>query len=177
MRKFKVYQLIILLLITSCSSDDDSNNNTQNISEEIIGIWNLSNYSSNSTTTETGRVVSENLSSTDYTLEFTNNPKDINLSGTLVVAVEETNNGNTSNFTYNVNGDFNEGFHIAEWRIENGNLVTRSFEIDPDEEGAFDLITEIIELTNNSLILRIDNTQYSSENNTQNGIRTLSYER
>lgn len=177
MKKFKIYHLPILLLITNCSSNDDANNNTQNIAEEIIGIWNLSDYSSNSTTTETGRVVIESLSSTDYILEFTNNPKDINVSGTIVVAVEETNDGNTSNFTYNVNGDFEEGFHTSEWRIENGNLVTRSFDIDPDEEGAFDLITEIVELTSNSLILKIDNAQYSSENSTRTGIRTLSYVR
>jgi hypothetical protein len=177
MRKFKIYHLFILLLITSCSSDDDSNNNTSNIAEEIVGIWNLSDYSSNSTTAETGRVVLESLSSTDYTLEFTNNPKDTNINGTLVVAVEETNNGNTSNLSYNVNGDFDEGFHTGEWRIENSNLITRSFEIDPNEEGAFDLITEIVELTSNSLILRIDNAQYSFENNTRTGSRILSYVR
>ena len=111
----------------------------------------------------------------DYIIEFTNNPNDIIISGTLVVNVAETNNGNTSNFTYNVNGDFDEGFHTDEWRIENGNLITRSFEVDPNEEGAFDLITEIIELTSNSLILRIDNAQYSSENSTRTGIRTLTY--
>jgi hypothetical protein len=175
MKKFKILKLSILLLIFGCSSDDDSNNNTQNIAEDILGVWELTDYSSNSTTAETGRIVIESLSSSDYVIEFTDNPIDINISGTLVVEVEETNNGNTSNFNYNINGDFDEGFHTGEWRIENGNLITRSFEVDPDEEGAFDLITEIVELTSNSLILRIDNAQYSSENSTRTGIRTLTY--
>ncbi len=175
MKNLRIFKLSILLLIFGCSSDDDSNNNTQNIAEDILGIWELSDYSSNSTTTETGRIVIESLSSSDYIIEFTNNPNDIIISGTLVVNVAETNNGNTSNFTYNVNGDFDEGFHTDEWRIENGNLITRSFEVDPNEEGAFDLITEIVELTSNSLILRIDNAQYSSENSTRTGIRTLTY--
>ncbi|HRE78938.1 MAG TPA: hypothetical protein PLL09_14060 [Flavobacterium sp.] len=175
MKKLKIYHLLILLLIFGCSSDDDSNNNTQNIAEDIVGIWNLTGYSSNSNTIETGRIVTESLSSSDYSLEFTDNPKEINVNGTLEVLVEETNNGNTSDFTYLVNGNFDEGFHTGEWRIENGNLITRSFENDPNEEGAFDLITEIVELTSNSLILKIDNAQYSSENSTQTGIRTLTY--
>jgi len=175
MKKFKILQLFILLLTFGCNSDDDSNNNTQNIAEDILGAWELTDYSSNSTTAETGIIVIESLSSSDYVVEFTNNPNNINISGTLVVEVAETNNGNTSNFNYNVNGDFDEGFHTDEWRIENGNLITRSFEIDPDEEGAFDLVTEIVELSSNSLILRIDNAQYSSENSTRTGIRTLTY--
>ena len=179
MKILSIFKISILLLTFGCSSDNDSNNNnnTQNMSEDILGLWELTAYSSNSTTAETGRVVVESLSSSDYSIEFTNNPNQINVSGTLAVEVAETYNGNTSIFNYNINGNYDEGFHTGEWRIENGYLITRSFENDPNEEGSFDLITEIVELTSHSLILKIDNSQYSSENSTRTGIRTLTYEK
>ena len=175
MRIIKTSFLLLFIFIVSCNSDDNSTDSVQDNPVDILGTWNLSEYSSTSTTAESGKITTEEGINIDYVIEFIDNPKEIVVSGSIEYSVEETTGNNTNSFTAIINGDFGEGFHTGEWRIENNNLITRSFEVDPNEAGAFDLITEIVELTDTSLILRINNAQYSSDNSTFSGNTTLRY--
>ncbi|MDC8006083.1 hypothetical protein POV27_18670 [Aureisphaera galaxeae] len=179
MSKIKLLYLIIPFLLIGCKSDDDGDSNTQGTSELIIGSWELVEYSRDYSINGTEVTGTEQNITSDYVIRFRNSPQDIAVSGTLTYAVEETitQNGssNTTNFTASIFGDAGEGYHVGNWRIENGNLVTRAYETDPDEEGAFDLITEITELTSDNLTLTIDNAQYSAPGSTQAGTTTLRY--
>ena len=157
---------MFFLILASCNSDDNSIETNENI-EAIIGVWDLSEYSRNRVIAEVGDIIIEEGVNMDYVIEFKNNPKVILASGNIEYLVEDTIGGDTTTYTGNINGDIGEGFHIGEWRIQNGNLITNS--------GTFDLVTEIVELTPNSLILKIDNDQYSTPGNTVSGNTILKY--
>ena len=159
---------IFCLILVSCGSDDNSIETNQNI-EDIIGVWNLSEYSRNRIIAEVGDVIIEEGVNIDYVIEFKNNPKVIFVSGNIEYLVEDTIAGDTNTYTGNINGDLGEGFHTGEWKIQGDNLITKS--------GTLDLVTEIVEITSKTLILRIDNAQYSTQGNTVSGNTTLKYTR
>ena len=170
----------IISLFTACSSDDSETQNTTNFEIEILGTWNLISHTSSRSISETGTMIVENGSDYNYTIEFTDNPKFINTNGNYTVNVEETNNQNqTSNFNYVINSNTNqqEGFHIGEWSINNGNLLTRVYDISPNDPGSYELTTEITELTENRLVLKTDDSSSSSMNYTVTGNTILVYER
>ncbi|TDP57980.1 hypothetical protein [Flavobacterium dankookense] len=169
----------LFLIIASCSSSDNETN-SQNFETAILGTWNLIEYTSTRTTAETGITETSNGGDFNYTIEFTNNPKFINTNGSYVVDVIQTNSQNQSNsFFYQINSNENqqEGVHIGEWSINNNNLITRFYDIEPNEPGSYELSSQIIELTNNRLKLKIDNASSSSENYTVTGTTYVTYER
>ena len=175
----KLTSICLLLIIVSCSSSDDDTN-SQNYETAILGTWNLIEYTSTRTISETGITETETGGNYNYTIEFANNPKFINTNGSYVVDVIETNSQNQSNsFFYQVNSNENqqEGFHIGQWSINNDNLITRVYDIEPNEPGSYQLSTTIIELTNNRLKLKIDNASSSSQNYTVTGNTILTYEK
>ena len=169
----------LFLIIASCSSSDNDTN-SQNFETTILGTWNLIEYTSTRTTAETGITETETGGNFNYTIEFTNNPKFINTNGSYVVDVIETNSQNQSNsFFYQINSNETqqEGVHIGEWSINNNNLITRVYDIEPNEPGSYQLTSKIIELTNNRLKLKIDNASSSSQNYTVTGNTILTYEK
>jgi len=175
----KLTSICLLLIIVSCSSSDDDTN-SQNYETAILGTWNLIEYTSTRTISETGITETETGGNYNYTIEFANNPKFINTNGSYVVDVIETNSQNQSNsFFYQVNSNENqqEGFHIGQWSINNDNLITRVYDIEPNELGSYQLSTTIMELTNNRLKLKIDNASSSSQNYTVTGNTILTYEK
>jgi len=175
----KLTSICLLLIIASCSSSDDDTN-SQNYETAILGTWNLIEYTSTRTISETGITETETGGNYNYTIEFANNPKFINTNGSYVVDVIETNSQNQSNsFFYQVNSNENqqEGFHIGQWSINNDNLITRVYDIEPNEPGSYQLSTTIMELTNNRLKLKIDNASSSSQNYTVTGNTILTYEK
>ena len=172
--------LSVFSLFTACSSDDSETQNTTNFETEILGTWNLISHSSTNSIAETGTTIVENGSDYNYTIEFTGNPKFIKTNGNYSVGVEETNNQNqTSDFNYVINSNANqqEGFHIGEWSIDNGNLITRVYDISPNDPDSYELTTEIVELRENRLVMKTDDTSSSSTNYTVTGSTILIYER
>lgn len=170
----------IFILFIACSSDETNTQNTINYETEILGTWNLVSHISSNTITETGTTIVENGSDYNYTIEFTNNPKFINTKGNYNVNIKKTNTQNqTINFNEVINSNENqqEGFHIGEWSINNGKLITRVYDITPNEPGSYELATAIVELTDNSLVLKINNSVSSSNNYTVTGYTTLIYKR
>ena len=154
--------------------------NTANLETDILGTWNLIEHSASRTIAETGTTIIENGSDYNYTIVITDNPKFINTNGSYNVNVDETNSQNqTSSFNYIVNSNENqqEGFHIGEWSISNGNLITRVFDDEPNGPGSYQQTSEIVELTENRLVLKTDDSASSSENYTVTGNTTLVYER
>tara|TARA_R110002020_G_scaffold73623_7_gene188910 strand:- start:2759 stop:3337 length:579 start_codon:yes stop_codon:yes gene_type:complete len=175
-----VFLLSVFSFFSACSSDDSETQNTTNFETEILGTWNLISHTSSRSIAETGTMIIENGSDYNYTIEFTDNPKFINTNGNYTVNVEETNNQNqTSDFNYVINSNTNqqEGFHIGEWIINNGNLITRVYDISPNDPGSYELTTEITELTENRLVLTTDDSASSSTNYTVTGNTILVYER
>jgi len=181
MNKIIPIYLLALLVITGCKSDDEEILTTENYSDLIIGEWSLSEYSSTYTINAPELTRIEEGVEFGYTIEFKNLSKEISVSGSFRYSVQETivqnGNSNTSNFFGKVHGDSGEGFHVGKWSIVNNNLVTRSYDVDPNEEGAFDLTTDILELTTTTLMLTIDNSQFSAEGSNQAGTTTLKYVR
>jgi hypothetical protein len=182
--KKQILRLSLLIsmffLFTTCNSDDSKTQNTINYETEILGTWNLISHTTANTITETETTIVESGSDYNYTIEFTNNPKFINTNGNYNVSVEETNNENqTINYSYVTNSNANqqEGFHVGEWLINNGDLITRVYDIAPNEPGSYELTTEIVELTENRLVLKTNNSASSSDNYTVVGHTTLIYER
>lgn len=170
----------IFFLFAACNYDDSKTQNDIKYETEILGTWNLISHKSSNTITETKTLIVENGSDYNYTIEFTNNPKFINTNGNYNVNIKETNNQNqTINFNEVINSNKNqqEGWHIGEWSINNGKLITRIYDIAPNEPGSYELTTEIVELTDNRLILKTNNSASSSDNYTVIGNTTLIYER
>ncbi|KAB1153586.1 hypothetical protein [Flavobacterium luteum] len=182
--KRQILKLSLLIsmfsLFTACSSDDSKTQNNINYETKILGTWNLISHISSNSITETRTTIVEIGSDYNYTIEFTNNPKFINTNGNYNVNIKETNNQNqTINFNEVINSNANqqEGFHIGEWSINNGKLITRVYDIEPNEPGSYELTTEIVELTDNRLVLKTNNSASSSNNYTVTGNTTLIYER
>ncbi len=172
--------IIMFFQFTACNSDDSKTQNAINYETEILGTWNLISHTTANTITESETTIVESGSDYNYTIEFTNNPKFINTNGNYNVSVEETNNENqTINYSYVTNSNANqqEGFHVGEWTINNGDLITRVYDIAPNETGSYELTTEIVELTENRLVLKTNNSASSSDNYTVVGNTTLIYER
>ncbi|WMI69004.1 hypothetical protein [Mangrovimonas sp. YM274] len=176
------YLICTIILFTSCSSDsaEDSIPISNNIEVDILGTWYLIQHSSSNSIAQTGTTITSAGSDYNYTIEFTDNPKYINTNGNYTVNMTETTSDNeSSNYTYMVNSNETqqEGFHIGEWSIVDGNLITRVYDNDPFGPGSYEQTTEILELTTNKLVLKTDDSPSSSENYTVTGNTTLVYER
>ncbi len=178
---FKLALLFGLLIFSSCESDD-SNPYSENskIETEILGTWNLVGYTSTLSMVETEKILIENGSNYNYTIEFSTGPKFINSNGSYTVNVEETNSENqTSSFYYVITSNENqqEGVHKGEWSIDKGNLITQVYDTKPNETGSFYLTSKIVNLTPTQLILEVDNSAFNSENHTITGKTLLKYTR
>jgi len=103
---------------------------------------------------------------TDYAIEFTDNPKEINTSGFLRYSREEYEivNGEKvitgpagTNF---MDGDDGEGYHAGTWKIEEGKLiVTDLVQQGPDEFEEYSSESSIA-LSGDKLTLTLDNAQF-----------------
>ena len=153
MKNFKIIYLILFLIITSCSSSDDLDENN---AKDITGVWNLSDYSSQIFWDEVGEYIKRTGDNIDYTIEFKENPKVINLTGEINYLEGELIIGEIIDSSGIIDGELGEGHHTQEWEIVNGNLITKSSFFISGTLTEWDEVTEIIELTSNSMTLRID---------------------
>ncbi|TVZ53040.1 hypothetical protein [Dokdonia sp. Hel_I_53] len=159
---------IFLLIIISCNSDNEIILDDSQVASELVGTWNLVGYEA----IEVGNLIYDNditipykYTGTgedyNYKMEITTQPMRITTLGTVLVNTEEIRGEGDSAFvfenSYTIISDanFQGGWHTGEWRLENGKIIT-SFDENPEEEEAFEFETEISELSDNRLILKVN---------------------
>ncbi|MCZ4319875.1 lipocalin family protein [Aequorivita viscosa] len=156
MKIFKLFLFTALISLTvSCSSDDDSSTPANN--GDIIGVWQGTavDYRGTTTTTAQGQTITADYVGeaydVDYTLTFTENPNKVISDGSYSIELTTTVNGQST--TQNVpNLEF---LSTGDWSI---NGSTLSITVDNVTDDA-----TIIELTNNSLILNVVESQTTTE--------------
>ncbi|PHQ30321.1 hypothetical protein [Leeuwenhoekiella nanhaiensis] len=175
-----LFVLVLTVFLKSCSTDDADTGNSVNYETEILGNWTLVSHSGSYEVSQSGISTKETGSDYNYSIEFTEEPQVINTSGSYTVNVAETTPQNeTSSFSYVINSNQNqqEGVFIGTWSIEGGNLITRVYDNEPNEEGSYTLTTDIVELTDNKLVLKTDESASSSADYTVAGSTTLVFKR
>lgn len=155
----KILKLLLftafISLTISCSSDDDNQEATNN--GEIVGVWRGTavDYTGNTTTSGQGQtIVAEYVGvayDIDYTLTFTENPQKVISDGSYSIELTTTVYGQST--TQNVEGL--EFLSSGDWTV-NGN--TLSITVDNETDDA-----QIVELTNDTLVLKAVETQTSSQ--------------
>ncbi|MAO08393.1 MAG: hypothetical protein CL596_06755 [Alteromonas sp.] len=154
----------MVVFFVSCSKDDDDDNNTENISADIVGTWTATDVDYYGTTTTSANGITTEADFTgegydiNFTLTFTENPNEITSVGSYSILLTTTFNGqnieqNVEDLTWDSTGD---------WSIDGTTLTTNT----SGNVG----VSEIQELTQNSLILYIENT----EEITANGVTSTS---
>ncbi len=165
--KKKLFLILFSFLIFSCNSDDNSEPEMLSLSESLVGKWNMTNYYDDSffIQEQEGRIEKIVLEETNYGIEFTDNPKKINLSGFLRYSVDEyeINDGEKlitkSGGTNFMDAEHGEGYHTGEWKIEDGMLICS--DVSSQEGIAYSTISSI-ELSGDNLKLTLDNSQFGS---------------
>lgn len=166
MKRLTIY--FLALLVVACSKDDTASD--LSLDEQLLGKWTMTNYYDDTYLVEYqyGTIKQIVPDETDYAIEFTDNPKEIETTGFLRYSVKEYElvneekvfNGPTgTNF---MDGDDGEGFHTGTWKIENGILITTGIsQQGPDEFEEYSIISTI-QLKGNVLTLTLDNAQFGS---------------
>lgn len=154
------------ILFMSCDSDSSTDLQEQDLSERIIGEWILTNYYSDSYSTESneGRIEKMVPEETNYGIEFTENQNEIILSGFLRYAFEEYElvNGEkeiTYEATNFMDSEHGEGFHTGVWKIENGLLICTDVS---SQEGIEYSTISSTEFSGDTLKLILDDSQFGT---------------
>jgi len=158
--QMKIFKLILftafISLTISCSKDDDNPAQPTN-NGEIVGVWRGTavDYTGNTTTSGQGQTITADYVGEaydiDYTLTFAENPQEVTSDGSYSIELTTTIYGQST--TQNVEGL--EFLSSGDWTM-NGN--TLSITVDNETDDA-----EIIELTDNRLVLKAVETQTSSQ--------------
>ena len=148
----------LVVFVVACS-DDDRDSNTF-IDEDIIGKWRFVDYK----ITEISKVINDSGESNceyraigvnfDYVIDIAEEPKKITGLGSYIVENTLICDGE---LVYKIedniiaNDGQQSGFHLGEWKLENGRLITSFIEL----EGTPEIIhvSPIIRLTNDELVL------------------------
>ncbi len=151
MKKLSTLFIALSLVLTSCSKDDSPGD----VSGDILGVWTAKtvNYSGSTSTTYQWQTVKTNYIGegydVDFTLTFTENPKNVEAEGTYSVKLTISALGQSQ--TQNVQ---NNSFATSSTWLKNGNELTIT------ANGSTESVTyQIIELTENSLIIVADTVQ------------------
>lgn len=158
---------LLAILIVACSKDDAAD---LPLDQQLLGKWTMTDYYEDIYYVEYEYGVIEQMvpEETDYAIEVTDNPKEINTSGFLRYSRDEYEivNGekvfNGSSGTNFMDGDDGEGFHTGTWKVEDGKLIIT----DEKQQGAdyFEEYssTSSIALSGDNLTLTLDNAQFGS---------------
>ncbi|UKM64101.1 lipocalin family protein [Flavobacteriaceae bacterium GSB9] len=149
MKKLPLLFTLLIAIMTSCSSDDS----TSEITADIVGTWEMTDYDYTGTTKTTfeGQTYSADYVgeafNIDYRMTFNENPNTIETEGSFSLELTTTAFGETS--TQVVNTDDVETINAGTWEIQNGNLVTQA-------DGGIEATYKIEELTETSLVLSLN---------------------
>lgn len=146
----KIFKLLLftafISLTVSCSKDDDKPSQQNN--GDIVGVWKGTTVDYSGTTTTSGQgqtITAEYVGEAydvDYTLTFTDNPKEVTSEGSYSIELTTTINGQST--TQNLEGL--EFLSSGDWSI-NGNKLVINVNNDTDEAS-------IVELSDNNLVLK-----------------------
>jgi len=175
MKTYKTALISLFILSIFISCEDEEKSPDQKITDEIIGKWYLSEYSSYQSIAEESGNYFQIGGAIDYSIEFNDNPKVIFLDGELNYLGGAITQDDTISTSGSIDGNLNQGPHTGKWKIKNENLVTKTrvFGL----IGEIELITEILEINSDSMLLKIDQSQYSSDELTHVGEISLKYKR
>ncbi len=157
MPQITVYALLIFII--SCGSDDNSDSPEVNESN-LLGTWEITEdkisessilgFEGNTQNCEYNAIGSEY----EYSITITENPNKIISTGSYKVTTTLNCDGVLVDEGVNVinsNENQQEGFHVGDWKIENGNLVNTYVEIEGGPTTT--IVSEIIELSDDKLVL------------------------
>lgn len=150
---------LVFLFFISCGSDDSSDQ-IEITESNLLGTWEITEHKINEISTlglegdtqncEYNAIGSEYM----YTITITENPNVIISSGSYKVTTTLICDGaevDKVEDVVNSTGDQQEGFHVGEWSLENGELVNKYTEI---EGGPITtIVSEIKELSDSKLVL------------------------
>lgn len=149
MKKLSVLFLLFLITLTSCSDESVSTE----ITEGIVGAWEMLDYDYKGTTTTTaqGQTISADFigeaQDIDYTITFEEDPNVTIVDGSFTIKLTTTLDGQTFTETLNIN-DL-QTINSGTWELIDGYLVVQA-------EGGMEATYKIEELTDTSLVLSIN---------------------
>ncbi len=150
---------VLSLVILSCGSDDNSDSPEENESK-ILGTWEITEHKISESSVLKLEGNSQNCEYTaigseyKYSITITENPNKIISTGSYKVTTILNCDGvevDKVESVINSNADQQEGFHVGDWKIENGNLVNTYIEIEGGEPTT--ITSEIIESSADKLVL------------------------
>ena len=156
MKKLSVLFVAFLFVFTSCSSDDD-NGNQIDLSVDITGQWDLTGIEleGDASMTFEGQTVTITYTGfgKDFDAEviFTDNPKEVNATGTYTMVMTTSFLGFSETEEYPV--DFSDDFDAGTWSIE-GNLLVITDANTNEVQTA-----QIVHLTQNKMILVMEEVE------------------
>ncbi|MEL0456292.1 hypothetical protein WJN01_08650 [Flavobacteriaceae bacterium SZ-1-7] len=154
MKKLNLFFVALALIITSCTEDGDP---IPQISGDIVGIWDMVDYTytGQTVTTAQGQTLKSDFTgeayNMNYTITFEENPNNLISMGSFSLKLTTTTLGQTS--TQNI--DNIEGLVTGTWEMVNGEIITNA----NGDQGKM----KIEELTESSLVLSIAEKQDLSQ--------------
>lgn len=156
MKNLSLLFVAFLFVFTSCSSDDDANNQID-LSVDITGQWDLTKIEleGESTMTFEGQTITTTFvgfgKDYDAQVVFTDNPKEVNATGTYTMVMTTSFMGFSETDEYPV--DFSDDFDAGSWSIE-GNLLVITDSNSNEVQTA-----KIVHLTQNKMVLVMEEVE------------------